>query len=342
MAYKLNIRKSVADLFGKISKREILTVFKGENVSRATIYRAIKDCENGIKPENKPKSGRPPKLDKKTTKKLVAAAKDKVGQSSRRLGRKFGVSHVTAHRILKRNGVGRRARKRAPKYTGKQLIKIPKCCRALRTKHLKNDVAIIMDDEKYFTFANHTLSGNNFFYTDNYEAAPDHVKYSGKAKFEPKVLVWVAISEKGVSTSYITKSRGPAINADIYIKKCLPKMKKFISKEHLDRNFIFWPDLASSHYAKSTLDWLAKNNIPTVPKADNPPNVPQARPIENFWAVLSRLVYDGGWEAKTEKQLIGRIQRKLKEVDTDVIQRMMGKVKKILRKIEDNGPLAGM
>jgi hypothetical protein len=34
-----------------------------------------------------------------------------------------------------------------------------------------------------------------------------------------------------------------------------------------------------------------------VPKADSAPNVPQARPIENFWALLVRAVY-----AKDEKQ----------------------------------------
>ena len=38
------------------------------------------------------------------------------------------------------------------------------------------------------------------------------------------------------------------------------------------------------------------------------------RPIECFWALLTLLVYDGGCEAKTERQLIGRIRRKLKEV----------------------------
>ena len=40
-----------------------------------------------------------------------------------------------------------------------------------------------------------------------------------------------------------------------------------------------------------------------VPKDINPPNVPQARPIENFWGCLAQKVYEGGWEAKTEQQL---------------------------------------
>ena len=27
-----------------------------------------------------------------------------------------------------------------------------------------------------------------------------------------------------------------------------------------------------------------------------PPNVPQARPIENLWGILAQIVYEGGWE----------------------------------------------
>jgi hypothetical protein len=44
-----------------------------------------------------------------------------------------------------------------------------------------------------------------------------------------------------------------------------------------------------------------------VPKDIIPPNVLQERPIENFWGLLAHKVYEGGWEAKTEQQLIRRI-----------------------------------
>lgn len=109
-------------------------------------------------------------------------------------------------------------------------------------------------------------------------------------------------------------------------------MKRFIEKYHSEDEIMFWPDLASCHYAKKTLN---EQNIPFVPKNDNPPNVPQARPIENFWAVLKRKVYEKGWEAQNDKQLIGRIKRKLKEIDQSV-----EKVRYTLRKIGDNGPLS--
>lgn len=340
MSYKLELRKSIANLFGKMNTNQILNIFKTKPISRATIFRVLKDCRESKKQVNKGKSGRPTILDRGTTARLLASAKNKVGVSQRRLSRKYNVSQPTIHRILKKNHVVKRQRKRAPKYTEKQLEKIPKCCRALRTKHFSKDTFIILDDEKYFTFANHTLSGNAHFYTDDITGTPDNVKFAGKEKFEPKILVWIAISTKGLSAPLIRRIGAPAVNADVYITKCLPKLKSFIDLHHSNDNYIFWPDLASSHYAKKTLAWLNDQNIPFVPKKDNPPNVPQARPIENFWGILSRLVYDGGWEAKTESQLIGRIKRKLREVDQDVVQAMMKSIRPMLRKIEENGPLS--
>ena len=43
-------------------------------------------------------------------------------------------------------------------------------------------------------------------------------------------------------------------------------------------------------------------NVKLVHKEINPANVPQARPIENFWDCLTQKVYEGGWETKTEQQ----------------------------------------
>ena len=53
-------------------------------------------------------------------------------------------------------------------------------------------------------------------------------------------------------------------------------------------------------------------NVNFVPKEINPPNVSQARPIENFWGCLAQKVYEEGWEAKREQQLIRSIKCKMK------------------------------
>ena len=74
-----------------------------------------------------------------------------------------------------------------------------------------------------------------------------------------------------------------------------------------------------------------------VPKAINPPNIPQGRPIEDFWGVLAHLVYEKNWEATTVKQLERRIRKKLKEIDITLLQSMMEKVKNNLRKMYTDG-----
>ena len=81
-------------------------------------------------------------------------------------------------------------------------------------------------------------------------------------------------------------------------------------------------------------------NVNFVPKEMNPPNVPQARPIESFWGCLGTKVYEGGWEAKTSNQLINRIKSKLKDFDEKYLQSLMKGVKANLRKIADGGVYA--
>ena len=69
-------------------------------------------------------------------------------------------------------------------------------------------------------------------------------------------------------------------------------------------------------WSKNT--WSKK--IPFVAKTDNPANVPKARPIEDFWANLKRIVYDKGWKAKNLKQLEKKIKLVMKNMDLSLVQ----------------------
>ena len=56
---------------------------------------------------------------------------------------------------------------------------------------------------------------------------------------------------------------------------------------------------------------------------------------------LAHKVYDGGWKAKTQQELISRrIQSQLKKFDSNFLQSLMGGVKTKLRAIADRGVLA--
>lgn len=334
------LRERVYHLLGLRKKSDVIAHFKSEKIPTSTIYRLIKRWELGIGTKDLPKKGRPAILNTPNQKKVAKFAQNKVGVSQNKLAVKYKVSRGCVRNILKKHNIEYFKREKAPKYTEKQLQEIPKKCRLLRRKYLSENPSIVMDDEKYFTFTNDNMPGNDGYYTANKKCVPEDVKFKCKLKFEKKILVWVVISEKGISRAVIRDSTGPAINAEVYQRECLPIVQQFVNKYHSDGKYIFWPDLASSHYATTTQNWLKGRGVHFVPKDANPPNVPKARPIEDFWAILSRYVYSDGWEAKSSQQLKRRIQSQLKKIDLNVVQSMMRTVKSKLRKIEDAGPFA--
>lgn len=322
-------------------KRQIVHLFEDENISRSTVYQTIRECEEGIPCQNLPKSGRPRKLAAAGLQgRLLHSAENRIGASTRKLARRFHVSHTTIVREIKKNTLKYRKRQKCPKYSDAQLERIPRCCRYLRDLHFAGNKIIIMDDEKYFPLSNAETPGNAGFYTRNVVDTPDEIKYKTKAKFPEKVLVWCAISEVGVSRPYIGHVRGEAVNSNVYTQRCLPKLLEFINLHHQNDDIMFWPDLASCHYARETRQWLEAHNIPFVPRAHNPPNLPQARPIETFWALLTQKVYENGWEAQNEDNLRNRIRTKLREIDVECCQRLMRSVRTKLRRIEQLGPLS--
>ncbi|CAF3331247.1 unnamed protein product [Rotaria socialis] len=146
---------------------------------------------------------------------------------------------------------------------------------------------MIIDNEKYFTFSGVEMPSIAGFYSSGKENTPSDVKYKSKRQFKSKILVSLALSSTGTSTPYIERTKGPAVDADVYICKFLTKLIKFINKYHINDKYIFWPDLAGSHYANKTTDWLNERKVSFVPKDVNPPNVPKARPIEDFCGVLA-------------------------------------------------------
>nr|XP_047141377.1 uncharacterized protein LOC124816292 [Hydra vulgaris] len=152
----------------------------------------------------------------------------------------------------------------------------PKCCKL--HENYKN-LDFVMDDESYFTLNNSTLAGNDRFYADDPSQYSDKVRYNLRKKYEDKLLVSCCMSPRGISSLYIH-------HISEYYKK--------------DNE----PDLARSHYVKSVIDFLKmKKKVKVVHKDINPANVPGARPIENFWGDLKRLVYKNNWRTESLEEL---------------------------------------
>ena len=77
--------------------------------------------------------------------------------------------------------------------------------------------------------------------------------------------------------------------------------------------------------------------MPFVPHGQNPPNVPQLRPIEDSWGLVNQGVYKGGWEAKSEASLQARIRKVLTEIDEKVPRRMTERVGERVRAADQQG-----
>ena len=66
---------------------------------------------------------------------------------------------------------------------------------------------------------------------------------------------------------------------------------------------LFWPDLASCHYSKDVLEWYKANEVNFVPKDFNPPNAPELRPIEKYWAIMKQALRKHPKEVKSEEDM---------------------------------------
>ena len=165
----------------------------------------------------------------------------------------------------------------------------------------------------------------------------DEVRLRPKSKYPEKLLVWMAISERGFSKPFFLKKKA-SLTGQIYRDQCIRQyLVPYLDQYHEDGDFYFWPDLASAHYAHETTDLLKSLNTPFVPKSSNPPNSPQIRPIEQFWAILKERVYQGGWEASSFRMLKQRINRTLQDLEPDICQKLFRGLKTKIRKAADNG-----
>lgn len=319
--------------------RKIGTVshFKDENIPTQTIYSILQRYDKNLPPERKTGSGC--KAKKITFSRLNQIKSFFDGHDSvsiRCAARKFNVSKSYLHRTLKhKTSIKYRKKKKIPKRTETQKYLAKTKCGRLYRKFSKK--MFILDDESYFTLSNTTMSGNNGYYASNIKTVRPEVKFRTQSKFEKKVMVWIAIGPKGLSTPFIKNSKF-AINSEVYKNECIKRrLLPYIKKNYSNEDYVFWPDLASSHYSRIVQDFFKQNNINFVARDDNPANTPELRVIEDFWGVLKTNVYRKGWEAKTTDQLINRIKYCLKKIDFRVVQKLTSDTLKRIDNVRRKG-----
>lgn len=82
-------------------------------------------------PSDKPRSGRPRKISSGQRTRLKRLVNHRTGISLRKIAKKFNVDRKTIQRELDEMGVHYRKKKRAPRYTEKQMEEVPTRARRL-------------------------------------------------------------------------------------------------------------------------------------------------------------------------------------------------------------------
>ena len=76
--------------------------------------------------------------------------------------------------------------------------------------------SFFIDEESYFDLSKYELSGNSGYNTSIEMETPDDLKLKRKSKFDPKILIWVAISSKDISKTYMVPI-AQTVNEVVYI-----------------------------------------------------------------------------------------------------------------------------
>lgn len=120
------------------------------------------------------------------------------------------------------------------------------------------------------------------------------------------------------------------MTSEVYVKECMQKrLSPFI---HMHRSPVkFWPDLATCHYSNTTKLWYEANQDDVLPKWLNPPNCPELRPIERYWAIVKGKLKRSGSIVENEKSMLIALNKYAAKVDRKCVQKLMSNIKKNTR-----------
>lgn len=323
---QLEHRKLVIDKWNKKLHRLIHFIAKDLKMERSTVdcvlERYFKTLSISRKHKTPTKTG---PRDKNLEKKIVEVITKNRGMSLRDIAKKCGTTHNMIQICKRRNGMKTHKKSKIPKVSEKQNKVIKTRARKLYDFLGKKNCCIVMDDETYVKADFQARPGPQYYTAFEGEILPDSETSIGFEKFGSKYLVWQGICQWGEkSTSYITTG---TINGEVYREECLKKRLIPFIKKH-GGSTLFWPDLASAHYAAATLNLLRANNIEFVEKDMNPPNVPQCRPVDRYWSLIKANLKKTKQSASDKKKFEKKWKAPSKKLPNSTVKNLMKGIRK--------------
>lgn len=316
----------------KASGRSIAKKLKMPKSTVADVLKRFKETLTiGRAPHPSRKCG--PK-NKELAKKVTRSFKANPALSDRDRARRYGTSRSFVRRLRSDKGYKSYRMIKKPNRTDKQNSTAKSRARKLYDEVLKKfEGCILMDDETYVKCDYKQLPAHRFYTGNVRGGVPSKFKFQFQDKFAKKMLIWQALCSCGKkSRAFVTTS---TLNADLYTKKCLnDRLLPLINSHKVPTKF--WPDLASIHYARSTMAWYEANNVAVIPKRLNPPNCPELRPIEKYWGIVKRKLNKTGGAANTKAIMYQKWNKSAAEVTSMLVQKMMEGIKKKVREFFRN------
>lgn len=296
-------------------------IAKEVDISLSTVKRVITKHKQGLSTRRKPGSGRASgPSDMNLAREVRRKFAQKPSTSVRDMAEQAGTSKSQVQRIKKFYNLRSYKVQKVPDRSEEKEKIAKKRARKLYTQYLTKFDCVILDDETYCKADFSQLPGHEYYTAKRKGGANKKFTTRKTSKFPKQYMVWQAICSCGLRSKEIVVQG--TINSKIYIEKCLQSgLLPFIAQHQ--GSVAFWPDLATSHYSKATMEWYEANNVTVVPKDANPPNCPELRPIERYWALMKQSLKKTQKTAKNSTDFENRWRRAYTEVKEDTVKNLM-------------------
>lgn len=311
---------------------------KSIGVPKSTVGNVLRRFTKSLSAERSKGQGRKPgPVNKNLHQKIIRSFKQNPGLSNRKRAERLGTSEWMVRKTKKRAAYNTYKAIKVPNRNEKQSKVVKSRARKLYDEVLtKFNGCIVMDDETYVKVDPKQIPGQMFYVARKRLGVPDKYKFVQVCKYGKKLLIWQSICSCGMkSKAFVTTG---TMKSDVYINECLQKRLLPFIKHH-ESPVKFWPDLASCHYSNASISWFRRNEIDFIPREMNPPNVPEFRPIEKFWAISKRKLKATRWTIKNEKNMLQVWNQAVAKIESTTVRTMMGQIKAKVRQFIRSGEI---
>ena len=296
----------------------------------STVKMWKKRFQTGETEEDRPHSGRPIELTAAKRRAIVGTQK-KRGQSTRKLGKKHGVSKDTVNRVLKDAGLKPFHQQKVQKISESGKRKRVEFAKA--NKKARWDLTL-MTDETEVDLNPQRNTKNDVVWAASSESVPAQEVQ----QWAPSVRLWAGACSFGKTKLYFYEG---TLNGEAYrriLKKALPDIESLFPNR-LKKAWIFQHDGASAHKDKLTNEWLKKNVpnfITSGPTGKWPPTSPDLNWIEDLWGIITEKLKNYSAPPKNINQLKARLRQCWAAISIETLQKCAASMPKRLQQVIDD------